>query len=187
MSDPYRRPDPPAGAPNAQAEAGELSTWESSHACPDCSKDQAVRLFLATKHGVAIAACGACGGAWIAKAQAMTLFDDGTGAGTAVELASIADAHATLDAMRATSSGERRCVDCDAPLVPRTLHGVIVDVCGEHGVWLDRGEIRRAIAGMTRATAEEHTARPDGGTADLEARGHLNGFLRALASEVIRG
>lgn len=181
MRGPYRTADDP-GDPRANADA--ITTWESSRACPDCSRPAPVRLFAACRHGVVLEACGRCGGVWVERAHAMTLFDERTGAGVAAELASMAD---RIEPPRRPETA-RRCVECDAPLARRALYGVAIDVCPAHGIWFDRGEVRAVVAKMTAATIDAHGEQSDAGDpAELATRGRLNGLLRALAQELIGG
>lgn len=35
------------------------------------------------------------------------------------------------------------CPVCQNRLYVKEMHGVIVDICDEHGVWLDRGELEK--------------------------------------------
>jgi Zn-finger nucleic acid-binding protein len=39
----------------------------------------------------------------------------------------------------------RLCPVCAAPLIHEERHRVPVDVCEEHGIWLDRGELQEII------------------------------------------
>ncbi len=181
MSGPYRSADDPG---RAQPSDDAITTWQSSHACPDCSQNKQVRLFAACRKGVVLEACGRCGGVWIDRAQAKTLFEDGTGAGVASELASLAD---RIDPPPPRTH-ERRCVVCHAPLARRALYAIAIDACAAHGIWFDRGEVRAVVAKMTAATFDAETPRVDAGSDDeLAARGRLNGLLRSLAKDFIAG
>jgi Zn-finger nucleic acid-binding protein len=42
--------------------------------------------------------------------------------------------------------GERRCVICGGRMTQQIQEGVAVDVCEEHGIWLDKGELPRIIS-----------------------------------------
>ena len=42
--------------------------------------------------------------------------------------------------------GERRCPLCQQKMQVEVEEGVSVDVCQQHGVWLDRGELGNMIA-----------------------------------------
>jgi len=41
--------------------------------------------------------------------------------------------------------GERRCVICGSRMTRQLREGVAVDVCDEHGIWLDKNELPRII------------------------------------------
>src|SRR5690349_3218528 len=41
--------------------------------------------------------------------------------------------------------GERRCVICGERMVQQVMEKVTVDVCEEHGIWLDKDELPRII------------------------------------------
>ena len=47
-------------------------------------------------------------------------------------------------------SGERKCPICEEQMGVEVEYGVQVDVCEEHGIWLDRSELR-AIAKWIRS------------------------------------
>ena len=58
-----------------------------------------------------------------------------------------------------------RCVTCTAPMAKLKLEeGFFIDICREHGVWLDTGEIKRAqimdekVDGSVRALLRKATA-----------------------------
>lgn len=56
-------------------------------------------------------------------------------------------------------SGERPCPICGNPMEVEeypcnVMTRIHIDVCGEHGVWLDRGELPKIIAG-TKCVARE--------------------------------
>ena len=38
------------------------------------------------------------------------------------------------------------CPVCQKRLYVKEMHGVVVDVCDEHGIWLDRGELEKVHA-----------------------------------------
>ena len=46
--------------------------------------------------------------------------------------------------------GQRPCPICGENMVVEFEHGVHVDVCNQHGIWLDRGELR-SIASLIRS------------------------------------
>jgi|SaaInlStandDraft_1057018.scaffolds.fasta_scaffold24121_2 Zn-finger nucleic acid-binding protein len=63
--------------------------------------------------------------------------------------------------------GERKCPICDDAMETHKENGVSIDVCKEHGVWTDVGEIEKIIGRATRRSraSERHVisrARSDG-------------------------
>jgi Zn-finger nucleic acid-binding protein len=42
--------------------------------------------------------------------------------------------------------GERRCVICGSRMTRQFQEGVAVDVCEEHGIWLDKNQLPRIIS-----------------------------------------
>lgn len=43
-------------------------------------------------------------------------------------------------------AGERTCPICVQKLSVEVAYGIAFDVCGDHGIWLDRGELESIIA-----------------------------------------
>lgn len=64
------------------------------------------------------------------------------------------------------AEGARRCPICQAPMQTERRNDETIDVCNEHGIWLDRNELermflrrmRRVGVRMRRARAEAHTS-----------------------------
>jgi Zn-finger nucleic acid-binding protein len=46
--------------------------------------------------------------------------------------------------------GERQCPLCNQKMTIELSYGISFDVCGDHGVWLDRGELDAIIARIRR-------------------------------------
>jgi Zn-finger nucleic acid-binding protein len=42
--------------------------------------------------------------------------------------------------------GQRPCPICGSPMRTAENRGVVIDVCDDHGVWLDRGELENLVA-----------------------------------------
>ncbi|MFN9276340.1 MAG: zf-TFIIB domain-containing protein [Planctomycetota bacterium] len=60
--------------------------------------------------------------------------------------------------------GQRPCPICGARMQSVRRAGEVIDVCGDHGVWLDRWELERVVAGhgvraRRRSDAAEAKAR----------------------------
>ncbi len=111
-------------------------------ACPRCKADLRTR----DLGEAGVIECSSCGGLWIPPEVFEGL----------IRKAQYASATATLSlaGSRGKVELERHefrylpCPVCDDMMVPRnfdTRSGILVDVCREHGVWLDRGELEAAI------------------------------------------
>ena len=66
--------------------------------------------------------------------------------------------------------GQRPCPVCRTPMPTEEAYGVTVDVCPEHGIWLDRGKLGSIERGVER---REHrlarVAREDADRREMEA------------------
>jgi Zn-finger nucleic acid-binding protein len=47
-----------------------------------------------------------------------------------------------------TAPGERPCPICGEVMIMTTRHGVPIDVCPGHGLWLDQGKLDRLLSAM---------------------------------------
>jgi Zn-finger nucleic acid-binding protein len=141
---PGERPPPPA-----------VQTWESTRKCVDCES----LLFGASRDGITIFGCGACGGIWLSNGDAHNLFL--TQNMNVIALADAAARRATAE--RPARSSDRRCPDCAVLLAEsqaKTVGSayVIVDVCATHGTWFDKNELRiifRSRIGTTHTSDED--------------------------------
>jgi Zn-finger nucleic acid-binding protein len=62
-------------------------------------------------------------------------------------LAALENEHAGLPSNDSlVPPGERACPICKKPMPTVEQHGIHVDVCNDHGMWLDRGELPAMIA-----------------------------------------
>jgi len=61
--------------------------------------------------------------------------------------------------------GERLCPICNEKMLINLKDDVTLDVCKEHGVWLDKGELRRLFSRKNR----QHLARQESLIRRLEA------------------
>lgn len=109
--------------------------------CPRCTESlQALRLGATTVHE-----CAACGGLWMAPDALQKLCDNREAHAGVV---SALDARAPTQAAAPDTVRYIPCPAC-AKLMNRVnfahSSGVIMDVCKAHGVWLDRGELRRVM------------------------------------------
>ena len=119
----------------------ELVDDEKPLHCPRCRETmQGMQL-----GGIRVSECAECGGLWLDPATLQTLCDDRE---RHAEVIATLSAHAAL---RSVITGVVHYVPCPmcAKLMNRTnfahISGVILDVCRNHGVWLDRGELEHII------------------------------------------
>lgn len=54
--------------------------------------------------------------------------------------------------------GQRECPICKRPMLVEVESGVHVDVCNDHGVWLDRGELPAIISRIRSGARISRTA-----------------------------
>lgn len=123
--------------------------------CPRCAEPlEALRLGTTT-----LRECAACGGLWVDPATLQTLSD------SREQQAAVASALAAHVPTRDTAPDTVRYIRC--PQCAKVMNrvnfarssGVIMDVCKVHGIWLDRGELRRVVGFVERgglAAAREH-------------------------------
>jgi Zn-finger nucleic acid-binding protein len=116
-------------------------------ACPRCR----LPLMARAQAPVTVALCQTCGGLWLDHAtlrQAVQL----PGAALAIrKLAEDAARRAPLGGVGGVFNVG--CPVCGA-LMERRKHrrtGIVIDLCGEHGTWLDRGEPQRMLDGARSA------------------------------------
>jgi len=125
-----------------------LPTDAPVRSCVDCDRVLAVRRIA----GLTVAECGHCHGVWAPEA----VFDDLVT--RAVTMRKDALSGAVAPATPREERGNplnvkvryRKCPDCDRHMLRRNwqkVSGVIVDVCRDHGTWLDADELER-IAGF---------------------------------------
>jgi Zn-finger nucleic acid-binding protein len=121
--------------------------------CPRC----AASLTTVDRDGIAAESCQRCGGTWLDRDQvalALPLVTRGTGrpSGPLPRRANT-DPIAYLQCVRCHEQMARRLV------APRC--DVIADLCPEHGIWFDRGEIEHLAAFLAAGGLEIARARDD--------------------------
>lgn len=114
----------------------------TQHHCPVCGEDAALISRRLTGHQVTVLECQVCGGLWLGLDAFSALMDrQETQSGNAPR-------------GRPSSITEqpgpryRACVVCSQLMVRRNIgrsSGVIVDVCGEHGIWFDADELSQLM------------------------------------------
>ena len=117
--------------------------------CPDCVDSQKLKSRSLGDPPVSIRECGACGGLWLEN-MVFQLLEE-----RAVSAASSGDTllHRRLRGQPATQSDPhgryyRSCPVCGTLMHRRNYgkrSGVLIDLCGEHGVWFDMEELDRII------------------------------------------
>ena len=124
--------------------------------CPRCRSDmQALKLGVTEVHE-----CGACGGLWLEPESLQKLSD------ARESHADVISVLATRLPAIAVAPEVVRYVPCPscAKLMNRTnfakSSGIVLDICKNHGVWLDRGELERVLTfvsagGLARARERE--------------------------------
>lgn len=134
----------------------ELIEEEQPLACPRCRDPMQALVLGATT----ARECSACGGLWLDPASLQRLSDQREEHADIVSM--LARRTPTID----TPPDVVRYVPC--PSCQKLMNrknfaqssGVILDVCADHGVWLDRGELERVLGfvadgGLARARARE--------------------------------
>lgn len=54
-----------------------------------------------------------------------------------------------------TSTSGIPCATCDAPMQPRCVCGVDIDLCSQHGTWFDADELRKVAESMAQARRQQ--------------------------------
>lgn len=109
--------------------------------CPRCSESmQALRLGPTDVHE-----CGACGGLWLEPETLQRLSEARE---SHADVVSVLVARAPVGTVAPDVVRYVPCPSC-AKLMNRTnfakSSGIVLDVCKNHGVWLDRGELQRVL------------------------------------------
>lgn len=104
--------------------------------CISCRKE----MMILELEGVEIDLCYGCGGVWLDRGELQEIVEK-SGGGDAM-----------LDSIRpAAETGEksRRCPVCRKKMEKAAFQDkppVILDRCADHGIWLDRGELKAVIS-----------------------------------------
>ncbi len=120
-----------------------LAALPSNAACPRC------RVVLRSRRVGAetLIECPSCAGLWVEPQLLERLCNDAGAAKSVCE---------SLGAMAQRAAGAAKnvlayipCPNCKQPMNRKnfgSISGILIDVCKEHGVWLDHGELERALA-----------------------------------------
>lgn len=133
--------------------------------CPVCG-----RPLLGLDHGATeLPVCERCGGAWLDQERSKRVVagnlspDERRLARLAAKNCRSTRAAGGYRSTPRAEDGQRRCPQCDAPMVSHTVDalGIVVDACRRHGTWFDRGELRAVIRwfDLRAAGLDEDTAR----------------------------
>ncbi len=114
--------------------------------CPECT----ARLEADTAYARPVERCCVCDGIFVAQIALQQLLQEHKGA------------RGDVTYRRPSPSVEeiryRKCPTCEEPMLRRNFletSGVIVDVCGPHGVWLGRGKLEILIVFARSGALEE--------------------------------
>jgi Zn-finger nucleic acid-binding protein len=127
----------------------EMSTGEkSAQLCPKCEPRRRLRSRRLGDYSIGVLECQTCAGLWFGIRELDHVFEVESRRTTKIV------AHSKSAEKPPPSRGYRPCVVCKALMARRNFgkgkSGVIVDVCGLHGLWFDADELSHLIA-WTRA------------------------------------
>jgi Zn-finger nucleic acid-binding protein len=130
----------------AEAVAGE----EQPCNCPVCEDRPLVSRHLASISTSALE-CQLCAGLWIGLESFHDLLTNEARGNQGESVSHRRPAGRTNDAKR-----YRPCPECRQLMMPRQVgkSGIILDICGEHGIWLDCDELSHLIAWMRNGGLE---------------------------------
>lgn len=134
-----------------------LAPLREAASCPRCCGALRVRAWT----GAQAIECSACGGLWLEPGSFERLCQRAEAREQALE--SLGAAGAPARSIDASVVRYLPCVRCGQPMNRRNFgqsSGILLDVCREHGLWLDHGELQRALAfaqagGLVRARQRE--------------------------------
>jgi Zn-finger nucleic acid-binding protein len=126
----------------AELVAGE----DTEYTCPVCGPDRTLTSRRLTDEGLSVLECETCAGLWLGLETFQLLLKQ--------EARQPKPATARRSTIGQPQSGPRyrRCVICGQLMVRKNLDegksGVIVDLCGSHGIWFDAEELAQLFAWM---------------------------------------
>jgi Zn-finger nucleic acid-binding protein len=125
----------------AENEAGEQTEFH----CPACKPKRRLISRRLGEYSLAVLECQKCAGMWLGIESLQLMMAAEARAEKPLPLPARAG-----PAPPPPSRGYRRCVTCGEFMTRRNLargkSGVLVDLCGRHGVWFDAEELSRLIA-----------------------------------------
>ncbi|MDP7114928.1 MAG: zf-TFIIB domain-containing protein [Myxococcota bacterium] len=153
--------------------------------CPRCEGS----LFHVQMEGYAVDQCGGCAGLWIDAPTVEAIMRDSPKAvetGIAPDLATGSSDQAAILTGEFKGRAYVPCPHCSKIMTPQNYarySGIIVDVCKDHGIWFDAGELNRILefvarGGLVKARVKEaerakddaRAARIDAQTASIQSR-----------------
>jgi Zn-finger nucleic acid-binding protein len=163
-----RRSIPPKATRCLYCGGAPSSETKPSVRCPDCRGE----MHTGDRGGVPASACGACSGLWFHRG-------DLERAVVAARKDGPVDRWSHLPSPVDVHAPQRSCPVCRQVMLRKNFQGsgVIVDVCGAHGVFLDRGELERIAAHEPKAQAPERPARVSNTTYRHERHVYVDGGM----------
>jgi Zn-finger nucleic acid-binding protein len=125
-----------------------LKVDQSTVKCPACEPRKRLSSRRLGGYPMAVLECPRCVGLWLGVSELDQLFEyeSRTGNGPVV--------HAVLGESSSDRRAYRPCPVCDELMARRNFgggkSGVVVDICGTHGIWFDSDELSQLVA-WTRA------------------------------------
>jgi len=123
-----------------QAQA--LAPLPAASTCPRCAGPLRSRRVGADQ----LVECTGCAGLWVEPRLLDRLCED---AGARKSVAEMIGGMPAPKAAQQHAAAYIRCPNCAQPMNRKnfaSISGVLIDVCREHGVWLDHGELARALS-----------------------------------------
>ncbi|HVX12472.1 MAG TPA: zf-TFIIB domain-containing protein [Pirellulales bacterium] len=96
--------------------------------------------------------------------HAPTFIDGDAGRDPSEFFASLASLNAAHDNDSLVPPGQRTCPICRAAMQSRALHSIPVDICPDHGIWLDNGKLESLtenISVSVKLRAADKTRKPE--------------------------
>jgi Zn-finger nucleic acid-binding protein len=150
--------------------------------CPACGAEWRLVSRNLGGGGITVLECGGCGGLWLGNPVFVLLEERARREGRRAALEGLR----LPSPDRATSAVEppvyRPCPECGRLMHRRNYgrkSGVILDVCGDHGLWFDRGELDRVLRWIRRGELERSER-----LAEEESRHAARAAARERAAEL---
>ena len=86
------------------------------------------------------------------------------------------DVHTDDENRRLVPEGQRPCPICGEKMQTRTEFDVIVDLCPQHGMWLDKNELGRILESYKGSAVQTARLRSEYERGRDDMRRHMDGF-----------